>query len=250
MDPSAFPELFMFIGCFHPQMMVKIHSCRSLDHPGIPFFSKSLHYKFESRLVAFWSQLVATNLHWALFGPLFMSFGTVPPNTVVEKGKEKTGIFLANLRLGLEHTTELCVRSVCVQNRQVWELRIRLATRAAIYRSLWALWARNRAKKKLQKGLLGGLQKSPKKYPKKSKNTDFRTFLGIFWFFLVFFGDFPADPRKTFFWDFFVISARRARRLLSMAVQVAEDKTPSAPQTLPNGWERFPTISYDCSSDQ
>ena len=37
-----------------------------------------------------------------------------------------------------------------------------------------------KSQKSLKKGLFGGAQKSPKKYPKKSKNTDFRAFLGIF----------------------------------------------------------------------
>ena len=73
---------------------------------------------------------------------------------------------------------------------------------SAIYRSLRALRARNR-KKSLKKGLLGGgLEKSLKKYPKKSRNTDFRTFLGIFSVFLDFFGYFSRlfsrPPKRPF----------------------------------------------------
>ena len=64
--------------------------------------------------------------------------------------------------------------------------------------------------KKSQKGLLGGRQKSPKKYPKKSKNTNFRTFLGIFRLFRVFFGTFLPAPRNTFFEIFLRFRARRA----------------------------------------
>ena len=71
-----------------------------------------------------------------------------------------------------------------------------------------------KSQKSLKKGLLGGLQKSPKKYPKKSKNTDFRTFLGIFSPFRVFFGTFLQTPQKTFFETFSRFRARRARRLL------------------------------------
>ena len=86
-----------------------------------------------------------------------------------------------------------------------------LATRAAIYRSLRTLRARNRKKKKsLKKGLFGCLQKSLKKDPKKSKNTDFRTFLGIFFdifrLFRLFFETFLRTPKETLFETFLVIS--------------------------------------------
>ena len=37
-----------------------------------------------------------------------------------------------------------------------------------------------KSQKSLKKGPFGGLEKSLEKYPKKSKNIDFRTFLGIF----------------------------------------------------------------------
>ena len=63
--------------------------------------------------------------------------------------------------------------------------------------------------KKSQKGFLGGLEKSLEKYPKKSKNIDFRTFLGIFSVFLDFFGYFsrlfsrpPKRPFLRLFCDF------------------------------------------------
>ena len=56
--------------------------------------------------------------------------------------------------------------------------------------------------KKSHKGFFGGLEKSLKKYPKKSKNTDFRTFLGIFSVFLDFFGYFlrlfSRPPKNPF----------------------------------------------------
>ena len=55
-----------------------------------------------------------------------------------------------------------------------------------------------KSQKSLKKGLFGGPQKSLKKYPEKSKNTDFRTFLGIFRLFRVFFGTFLRTPKKTF----------------------------------------------------
>ena len=54
------------------------------------------------------------------------------------------------------------------------------------------------AKKISKKGHFGGPQKSLKKYPEKSKNTDFRTFLGIFRFFRVFSGTFVQTRKKTF----------------------------------------------------
>ena len=44
------------------------------------------------------------------------------------------------------------------------ETHTSMKTRAAIYRSLWALHARNR-----KRASLGGLQISPRKYPKKSQ---------------------------------------------------------------------------------
>ena len=66
-----------------------------------------------------------------------------------------------------------------------------------------------KSQKSLKKGLFGGLEKSLKKYPKKSKNTDFRTFLGIFSVFLDFFGYFlrlfsrpPKRPFLRLFCDF------------------------------------------------
>ena len=55
-----------------------------------------------------------------------------------------------------------------------------------------------KSQKSLEEGLLGGLQKRPQKYPKKSENTNFRTFLGIFWLFRVFFGTFLQTPRRPF----------------------------------------------------
>ena len=55
-----------------------------------------------------------------------------------------------------------------------------------------------KSQKSLKKGLLGGLQKSPKKYPKKSKNTNFRTFLGIFRLFRFFLGLFCRPPERPF----------------------------------------------------
>ena len=55
-----------------------------------------------------------------------------------------------------------------------------------------------KSQKVSRKGLFGGLQKSPQKYPKKSKNTDFRTFLGIFRLFWVFFGTFLQTPERPF----------------------------------------------------
>ena len=64
----------------------------------------------------------------------------------------------------------------------------KVATRAAIYRSLRTLGARNR-KKVSKKGLFlwGGPQKSPKKYPKKSQKIPI---FGPFWVFFDFFGYF------------------------------------------------------------
>ena len=47
-----------------------------------------------------------------------------------------------------------------------------------------------KSQKKSQKVFFGGLQKSPRKYPKKSKNTNFRPFLGIFRLLQVFGGTF------------------------------------------------------------
>ena len=92
-----------------------------------------------------------------------------------------------------------------------------LATRAAIYRSLRPLRARNR-KKVSTRVFWGGLEKSLEKYPKKSKNIDFRTFLGIFSGifrpFRVFFETFLQTPQKTLFEPFLRFRARRARRLL------------------------------------
>ena len=83
-----------------------------------------------------------------------------------------------------------------------WE---KVATRAAIYRSLRALRARKR-KKVSKKVFWGGRQKSPKKNRKKSKNTQKDPKIGIFRLFRVFFGTFLLTPRKTFFETFFAIS--------------------------------------------
>ena len=76
-----------------------------------------------------------------------------------------------------------------------------LATRATIDRSL-------------RRSFGGSAAKSKTKYPKKSKNTNFRTFLGIFRLLRVFFGTFLQTPQKTIFETFLRFRARRARRLL------------------------------------
>ena len=75
------------------------------------------------------------------------------------------------------------------------------ATRATIYRSLWALRARN--PKKVSKRVFLGVCKKVPENTRKSPNLvffgDFLTFSGIF-------GDFFADPQKDSFRDFFGIS--------------------------------------------
>ena len=53
---------------------------------------------------------------------------------------------------------------------------------------IWALWVRARNRKKSQKGLLGGLQKSPKNTRKKSKSTPKGPNIGILDFFV------PSNP--------------------------------------------------------
>ena len=59
---------------------------------------------------------------------------------------------------------------------------VKIATRAAIYRSLRTLWARNR-KKVSKKVFFGGSGEKSQKIPERYKNTDFRTFLGVFRYF-------------------------------------------------------------------
>ena len=80
-----------------------------------------------------------------------------------------------------------------------------IAARAAIYRSLRTFRARNR-KKVSKKVFLGVRRKVSKKYLEKSKNTYFRTFLGILRLFRVFFETFLRTPQKDLFGDLFAIS--------------------------------------------
>ena len=94
--------------------------------------------------------------------------------------------------------------------------RTTFAIRAAImiYRSLRPFGPE--VAKMSQKGSFRGSAEKSQKIPKKSKNTDFRTILGIYIFrlFRVFFGTFLQTPEKTLFETFLRVRARRARRLL------------------------------------
>ena len=65
-----------------------------------------------------------------------------------------------SLRKPRTHTDTL------VKQQLYYKKRGKLASRPAIYRSLWALGARNR-KKSLKKGLLGGFQEKSQKIPEK-----------------------------------------------------------------------------------
>ena len=80
-----------------------------------------------------------------------------------------------------------------------------LATRAAIYRSLRTLRARNR-KKVSKRSFWGSAKKSPKKYLKKSKKYS-KTSENRYFFLLfrVFFGTFLRTPKKTFFLRRFLV---------------------------------------------
>ena len=86
------------------------------------------------------------------------------------------------------------------------------ATRAAIYRSLWALRARNR--KKVSERVFWGVCRKKRKVPEKT-----RKILKVPKKFqkqviLDFFGYFPGLSAEDPFWDFFAISGPEGQRLL------------------------------------
>ena len=93
-----------------------------------------------------------------------------------------------------------CPQSVVVKKSSFLEVWI--ATRAAIYRSLRALRARNRKKKVSKRVFLGVWRKVSKNTRKSLKISIF----GPFWVFPGIFRDFSPDPQKDPFWDFFAIS--------------------------------------------
>ena len=85
---------------------------------------------------------------------------------------------------------------------------LEIATRATIYRSLWALRARN-PKKVSRRVFLGVCRKVPENTRKSRKipeKVQIWVFFGYFSTFSGIFGDFFADPQKDSFRDFFGIS--------------------------------------------
>ena len=79
----------------------------------------------------------------------------------------------------------------------------RLAIRATIYRSLWALRAQNR--KKVSKRVFWGVCKKVPENTRKSQKIQQKVQFWVFFDFFGYFGDFFADPQKDSFWDFFAI---------------------------------------------
>ena len=105
----------------------------------------------------------------------------------------------------------------------------RIATRAAIYRSLRALRARNR--KKVSKQVFWGVCRKVPKNTRKSPKIPKKVRKSVFWDFFGYFRDFSADPPKDLFWDFFAISG------------------PEGPETPVNGGSGRNSRTDPCSVD-